>query len=477
VLLLVSGAAATKLATKDWRRDVPCTPVGEPEARVRSILLSEAPAEERYGALFRYFAQGFLRHQSSGYGRVQYCGAGSVNTYALNGLEGFARTAPLLSAWLYSERENPIDDAAHTRVDLARVLKRGLLSGVDPRSGDYWGEIHDDDQRIVEAADIARVLWLTRSLIWERLSDDEKVQITEWLLPAGRAATPQNNWLLFPITVDLVLVGLHAPTHDPDLSGRAQRSFEQYKRFYAESGWFVDGSKIDYYNAWGITYEMFWIHQIEPAFEAAFITDALGKSAALTAHLIGPQGIPIMGRSICYRTAVPVPVLAAGFLQPGDEAPGPGLRALDAVWRYFIGHGAIRDGALTQGYFGADLRFLDSYLGPGSCQWGVRSLVLAFMHRANDPFWTGSPSQLPIEIADYQLSYPELGWRIAGQVQTGEITIEIIKNTAVSRAPEPYTPIDRAMETMLRQPFRPGNYEAKYESRFYSSAHPFAAEP
>jgi len=477
VLLLLSGAAATKLATKDWRRDVPCIPAGEPEARVRSTLLSEAPAEERYDALFGYFAQGFLRHQSRGYGRVQYCGAGSVNTYTLNGLEGFARTAPLLAAWLYTNRENPIDDAPRARIDLAQVLKRGLLSGVDRRSSDYWGEIHDNDQRIVEAADIARVLWLTRSRIWEHLSDDEKLQITAWLLPASRAKTPQTNWILFPITVDLVLVGLHAPTHDLDLGGRAQRSFEGYKRFYVESGWFVDGSNIDFYNAWGITYEMFWIHQIDPAFEAAFISDALGKSAALTAHLIGPQGIPIMGRSICYRTAVPVPVLAAEFLQHPDEPPGRGLRALDAVWRYFIDHGAIRDGALTQGYFGANLRFLDSYLGPGSCQWGVRSLVLAFMHRPEDPFWTGSPSQLPVEVADYELSYPKLGWRIAGQARTQEITIEILKNTEGAPAPEPYTPVDRAMETLLRRPFRPGNHEAKYASRFYSSAHSFAAKP
>ncbi len=33
------------------------------------------------------------------------------------------------------------------------------------------------------------------------------------------------------------------------------------------------------------------------------------------------------------------------------------------------------------------------------------------------------------------------------------------------------------METLLRRPFRPGNHEAKYLSRFYSSAHSFAAKP
>jgi len=41
------------------------------------------------------------------------------------------------------------------------MLRTGILHGVDPRSNEYWGAIGDYDQRIVEAADIARILWLT----------------------------------------------------------------------------------------------------------------------------------------------------------------------------------------------------------------------------------------------------------------------------------------------------------------------------
>jgi len=471
LIALLSGAAAYRLASKPWRQYAPCAAGGGAESRLRAELLSDAPPEERYQAAFLYFAQGFLRHLA-GFSRVQYCGAGSFNSYAISGLEGFARTAPLLAAWLYSGRGTVQDP--HEPIDLAAILKRGILAGVDRRSRDYWGDIGDNDQRIVEAADIARTLWLTRASIWQHLSEDEKRRITQWLLPATRAATPQNNWILFPITVDLVLASLDAPANNAELTARAHRDFEKYKRFYSESGWFVDGSDgIDFYNTWGITYELFWIHEIASDFDPEFITRAIADSATLTEHLISPQGVPIMGRSVCYRTSVPVPVIAASLSTPPQAAPGVALRALDSVWRYFIAHDAIRDGALTQGYFGSDLRFLDRYSGGGSCQWGLRSLVLAFMHGAGDRFWTDAPGRLPVEVSDYRLDYPKLGWRVAGHVSTGEITIEILKNTGTINRSDPYTRFDEFLETILRRPMRPRNDRVKYASRYYSSAHPF----
>jgi len=444
LIALLSGAAAYRLASKPWRQYAPCAAGEGAEARVRTEFLSDAPPEQRYRAVFMYFARGFLRHVA-GLSRVQYCGAGSFNSYAINGLEGFARTAPLLAAWMYSGHGELIQDPLEP-IDLATILKTGILAGVDPRSRDYWGDIGDKDQRIVEAADIARTLWLTRASIWQHLTEEEKRRVTQWLLPATRAATPQNNWILFPITVDLVLASLDAPANNAELTARAHRDFEKYKRFYSESGWFVDGSD-------GV--------------------DFIADSATLTEHLISPQGVPIMGRSVCYRTSVPVPVVAASLSTPPEAAPGVALRALDSVWRYFLVHDAISDGALTQGYFGPDLRFLDRYSGGGSCQWGLRSLVLAFMHGAGDRFWTDPPGRLPVEVSDYRLEYPKLGWTVTGHGSTGEITIEIVKNAEVINRPDPYTRFDELLETILRRPMRPNNYRVKYASRYYSSAHPF----
>jgi hypothetical protein len=116
--------------------------------------------------------------------------------------------------------------------------------------------------------------------------------------------------------------------------------------------------------AWGITYDLFWLHLVKPDFDGEFISDVLTQSALLTAHLIGLRGVPILGRSVIYRTAVPVPLLAESIADPSAATCGRARRALDAVWRYFIAHGCLRNGTLTQGYFDSDPRLVERYMVP-----------------------------------------------------------------------------------------------------------------
>jgi hypothetical protein len=474
-LLLICAGTAYREMRRGWGRYFDCPRPGDAEVRLQTLFLGEAPVEQRYEAIFLYFAHGFASHLSADLSRVQYCGAGSVNGFAVDGLEGFARTAPLLAAWLRSGRARIVADPVNGRpIDLVNLLKRGIVRGVDRRSRAYWGDIRDNDQRIIEAADIARTLWLTKEMIWDELGESEKLMVLRWLLQASRATTPPDNWMLFPILVDLVVSKLNANSGDTILLARARSQFAAYRILYLEQGWFNDPPNgVDYYNAWGITYELFWLTQIDPTFETHFIGKAIADSSILTEHVLSPHGFPIMGRSICYRTAVPVPVLAAQLLDGPEAETGHALRALDAVWRHFIAHDGVRDGALTQGYEGPDPRFLDSYLGAGSCQWGLRSLVLAFMHGAGDRFWMEGQARLPVEVSDYQLEYPKLGWRVRGQVANAEVTIEVLHNSSDINRPDAYTTRDRILETVLRRPVRPSNHDVKYESRIYSSAQPF----
>jgi hypothetical protein len=123
----LSGAAVFRLATKPWVRYAPCAPIRGAETRLRAELLGDAPPEQRYRSVFMYFAQGFLHHLA-GSSRVQYCGAGSFNSHAISGLEVFARTAPLLAAWMYSGPGEVIQDSLDGRpIDLIALLKTGIL--------------------------------------------------------------------------------------------------------------------------------------------------------------------------------------------------------------------------------------------------------------------------------------------------------------------------------------------------------------
>jgi hypothetical protein len=418
-LALGTGAIVALQKAQDhfargWGQYREPAPAGAEEARIRQLVLSDQPAETRFAGLFEYFAAGFVRHATPGFARVQYAGAGSRNGYALDGLEGFARTAPLLAAWVYSGRSPLLSGTgagAGGPLNIIEMLRSGIIKGANPRSPDYWGNILPQDQRIVEAADVARVLWLTRGAIWSRLGESDRANVRTWLLAAGSRSTPHTNWMLFPVVINLVLASLEGARERSILAERAHSVFSQYKQLYLDHGWFNDPPHgADFYNPWGITYDLFWIHAVDPTFEPNLIVTALGQSAALTQYLVGPRGVPILGRSICYRTAVPVPLIAATLTAPDLFPAGKALRGLDTVWRYFIDHDSLREGALTQGYFKADLRFLDLYSGSGSCHWGLRSLVLAFMHPTRDAFWRASEEPLPIELADYRLELARFGW-------------------------------------------------------------------
>jgi hypothetical protein len=472
VLLLCAAGTAYRHTSRGWGLYRPEPPAGAEERELQAKFLGDLPAPQRFDALYDYFLRGFIRHATPGYSRVHYSGAGSRSGYQVTGLEGFARTAPLLAMRVYSGRDHAaLDPRTGATIDLVDVLKRGILAGVSPGSSDYWGRIHDFDQRIVESAEIARVLWLTRESLWDKLDREDKTKILTWLRQASVAKTPPSNWMLFPVVDSLVLAKLDAAGAAEELM-RARKRFDDYRRYYLESGWFFDVPHgVDFYNTWTISYELFWIHTINPDFEPDFLLPALRQSAALTTHLVSPKGLPIMGRSICYRTAVPVPVIAQSLVDPTDS--GQAFRSLDVVWRYFVSHDSLRDGALSQGYFGSDLRILDAYSGAGSCQLGLRSLILAFMHPKDGPFWNAPAMPLPVETGDYSLEYPKLGWKIMGRQATGEIVIEIPRNDPGIGGLKPYTWSDRALEALLSSPHRPSNSEAKYESRRYSSAQPF----
>jgi hypothetical protein len=477
-VLLGYAAILKHYSTQGWGRFVrSSSQEGIAETAIKRAFESRsAPDEQRYDALFRYLLSGALASTDQSGSRIHYRGAAGVAGYASAGLEGFARTGTLLAAWVASGREPLIVDAAGAvPVDLVAYLRRGLLAGTDPKSGGYWGRIRDWDQRIVETADVARIVWMTRAQIWQRLDAQQRVQVAAWLQQAAGKKTPDNIWLLFPVTVQVVLrsLGVAASGADP----ASNPNYQAFKQHYLGNGWFSDPPLgVDFYNTWGMSYELFWISYIDPQFDRDFIRSSLTQSAQLTAHLIGTDGVPLMGRSICYRTAVPVPLLAENLMD--EQAVGPGLarHGLDLVWRHFVAHGVLQDGALTQGYYRTDLRFVDYYSGPGSCHWGLRSLVLAFLHAPGSDFWDSKQQPLPVEQGDYRLAYEKLGWIVSGRRTDGSVTIDIPANAGKAPQIVPYDAWRGWLEQVFRRPFRPVNEDVEYNRPSYSSASPMFSD-
>jgi len=451
----------------------PRRPLRADRAVARTFLNTEKSPASRYEVLFQYFLEGFLNVASPGFERAHYQGLGSRSGYTVSGVEGFARTAPLFAAWLASGRAAVVAvPGAHRQVDLAGVLTSALSRGANPDSGGFWGEVRLNPQLTVEAADIALTLWLGREVLLGRLSNLEVRNLSAWLRRAAHAPTPSNNWMLFGTLIEAVLCGIEKRKFSP-LPG-----YDRFKSHYLERGWFYDRpGTVDYYNAWGITYALSWIHLVQPDFDTSFLRRVVLDSGSFVSHLISARGFPIMGRSVCYRTAVPAPLVLRAFFDSDPAWQGLARRGLDCIWRYFVENGALRGGTLTQGYFAEDARILDMYSGPGSSHWGLRSLVPAFLFPADSPFWTVAERPLPVETSDYRIDAPKIGWIVEGRKRTGEVRITIPANRGRRPELEAYTPQMRRSERLQQAPNRPDNLSAKYGAHVYSSLHPFPLGP
>jgi hypothetical protein len=296
--------------------------------------------------------------------------------------------------------------------------------------------------------------------------------VSTWLSAANGKETADNNWHLFVVLVNAVLIALQAGGDRDEMAHR----YTRFKSFYRGEGWFSDGphDKFDYYIAWGIHYPLHWLRLLDPTWDAGFLRRAQREFGISFRYFFGPAGFPILGRSVCYRLAAAAPLVQIQNTDPDCVTPGEARRALDLTWRYFARHGALRDGTLTQGYGAADPAMLDNYSGPASCLWSLRSLVAALSLPVDSPFWISRGDPLPVERGDFALTLKPPGWTVVGTRASGEIAVERrsgYQDTA--DVLQPYPAWRRAVDRLLGRARRPANLLAKYELRRYSSLHPF----
>ena len=423
---------------------------------------------ERYNHLFNYFVDGYLSYKTTSGALTYYTGEISTRGRKINALEGFARFFPLASVWFSTGKDYLTVD--NKNINLKEIIREAILSGTDPNNPDYWGTIQNKDQRIVEAADIALGLWLSKDQIWVTYSDNEKYQVIDWLSQALDREIDDNNWNLFPITIYKVMESLGFK--DYTISDKINALYHRYKKkHYLGSGWFDDPPKgIDYYNAWSIHYSLFWIDQIDPEYDHTFIKNSHAEFLSFYKYFFGEKGFPIMGRSVCYRLAAPGPMLSGALLVPEEISPGLAFRSFDLTWRHFIANGALENGKVTQGIYRDDLSLLDSYSGAGSCLWSLRSFIIAIYVNQHVPLWNADEEKLPVEVADYSLENPTIGWLIQGNQGTGNITLKILANKSHNRISlKQYSLKNQLKEIFFQRPFRPKNQDMLYKNHTYST--------
>jgi hypothetical protein len=381
---------------------------------------------------------------------------------SVDAIESFARIASAWGSWL----RNPANPATlkfqDDEINLETLLRQALLDGTDPSNPyTYWGDITHLDQRIVESADIAVAIWMSRERVFDKMTAAEQTQIIAWLAQVDGKGTYTDNWILFTAMAQAVRLHLGFPSPEDDLDNR----LTQIGEFYRGDGWYVDGptDEFELYNAWMFGWHYFLWTWIDGDRRPDHRQQVLERGRSFIdgfLHFFGANGsYPAWGRSIVYRFAALAPFAVGHFLKIAPDDPGLLRRVSSGCIRYFYDRGLFDpdDHFVRQGYHGDFPPAGEAYISPGSPYWCCHGLF-ALTFDKDDPFWTATESPLPVERSDFELVLPAPGFVLSGRKDTGQV---LLLN---SRSGQEHD-------------FPRHNYTSKYGKLAYSTHLPFNVVP
>jgi hypothetical protein len=308
-------------------------------------------------------------------------------------LEAIGRLLIGIAPWLEATLDaGPERDLQQRYATLAR---QAIRSATDAHSTDFLN-FHEGAQPLVDCGFLAQAILRAPNELWKKL-DSETQKNLAGALESSRAITPgPNNWLLFSAAVEAALASMGEPADHM----RIDYAVRQHQQWYAGDGLYGDGPRFhwDYYNSFVIQPMLLDVlramadrvrtwHGLYP--------DILARArryAAILERLISPEGaIPVIGRSICYRTGA-LQSLAQMALMGALPAPltPPGVRsALTAVMRRLFEAPATFDanGWLTVGFCGHQPHLGENYISTGSL-YLCAAIFLPLGLRPSDAFWS-----------------------------------------------------------------------------------------
>ncbi|KAF9874258.1 hypothetical protein CkaCkLH20_08241 [Colletotrichum karsti] len=333
-------------------------------------------------------------------------------------LEGFARPLWAVGALLMSGDPN---------WDLIQPWIDGFEAGTDPEHPEYWGEIQDYDQRMVEAEMISfALLAAPRHLLWDRFRPDTQRNLIKWLSGLNSKLIHRANWLWFRVFANLALSRV-CEVDTSEVQHQIQADLEVLDTFYIDDGWSSDGL----WRSAELDDEEYQIYQktgranaLPSGRNACFYSGsfAIQFSQLLYIRFAGDQdqartekyrqqardfgagfwrffdsagAVVPFGRSLTYRFAAAgyfaalaladVPNMPAPLSSPG-AVKGFLLRHL----RWWAKHSSeifYPDGTLNFGWVYPNMYLTEDYNSPQSPYWCLKSFVVVALS-ADETFWT-----------------------------------------------------------------------------------------
>ncbi len=288
------------------------------------------------------------------------------------------------------------------------LWREGLIHGADPAHEEYWGDVGDYDQRMVEMAVIGTGLCFCPERFYDELTEAQQDQLIAWLNQINLHDMPANNWRFFRILVNLGFLKVGRPVDE----GRLKEDLDLMESHYVGDGWYFDApTKRDYYTIWGFHYYSLVyaaaMKEIDPQRCQRFVERAQ-MIAPRFACWFDREGRALpYGRSLTYRFCQGSYWAAMAFAGVTAEGIGWGemkgflLRNL----RFWLGMPIFdRGGALTVGYGYPNLCAAEGYNAPGSPYWGMKAFFALALPEEH-PFWQAEekPYAPPEKFLDEQV--------------------------------------------------------------------------
>ncbi|PDT42686.1 MULTISPECIES: DUF2264 domain-containing protein [Sinorhizobium] len=332
-----------------------------------------------------------LPYFSKGNARVRLDAAAAHFDRAAADLEGFAR--PL---WGLAPFAAAGGDFPHWR----RYVE-GIANGTDPNHPEFWGNVGNRDQRMVELAALGFTLALIPEKLWDPLSGRARDNLVTYLLRAREFDYAENNWKFFRILVDIALDRLGID-YDRSLT---DAYLSELDGFYIADGWYRDGNvrRVDHYIPFAMHfYGLIYSRLVEDDYARRYRERALAFAQDFR-HWFAEDGATVpFGRSLTYRFACASFWSALAFADlealPWGEIKGLCLRHLRWWADKPITH---RDGVLSVGYGYPNLLMSENYNSAGSPYWAFKAFLPLAVSK-NHPFWTSqetAPSPSPDPVA------------------------------------------------------------------------------
>lgn len=325
------------------------------------------------------------RYRSSGCARVRLAPTGAIFDHGAAELEGFARPLWALAA------ASAGGDAA---VDW-RPYRTGLDNGTNPAHPEYWGDLRDVDQRLVELAAIGFALFAAKEDIWDPLPNAAKARVRAYLLSATTRKFSPNNWMFFRLLID---AGLRATGGGPAPdSGDQERA--ALDALYLGQGWYRDGqgNRVDHYVGFAIHVYGLLLQRFAPESDRG---DHLARARAFAPKFAAwfddkGRGLPF-GRSMTYRFAMTAFFGAYAFCDSDPVLPWGVLKGIVLRNLRWWADQPIRDrdGVLSIGFGYANPHMAEDYNSPGSPYWAMKAFLVLAMPE-DHPFWRAEEQPLP----------------------------------------------------------------------------------